>query len=234
MINPPNKETPFLIRRDYCIFSKMRIWEKRTSQYIIRFFVYTNKNEEIKMKCIIGLGNPGKKYAQTRHNIGFMVIDELLERFTANMNKNKFKCDYTIDSFRQEKVMFIKPQTFMNLSGEGVKPLLEYYQIDTSDILVVYDDLDLPTGKIRLREKGGHGGHNGIRSLIDYLGTKEFKRLRIGIGRPTNATPIVNYVLQPFAKNEMKDVNDSIIQSAEASEMWLHTPFHEVMNKYNM
>lgn len=181
------------------------------------------------MKCIIGLGNPGKKYEKTRHNIGFMVIDELIKRFGMDFNKSKFKCDYDI----QEKVLFIKPQTFMNLSGEGVRPLLDFYKINVEDVFVIYDDLDLPIGKIRLREKGGHGGHNGIKSLIEHLGTKNFKRLRIGIGRPTNATPIVNYVLQPFAKQELEDVAYTIVQAADACEMWLEKPFNEVMNVYN-
>lgn len=185
------------------------------------------------MKCIIGLGNPGKKYEKTRHNIGFIVIDELSKRYGLDLNKTKNKCLYDIESVKQEKVLFIKPQTFMNLSGEGVRPLLDFYKVDIADVLVVYDDLDLPVGKIRLREKGGHGGHNGIRSLIEHLGSKEFKRLRIGIGRPTNATPIVNYVLQPFAKQEIEEVNNIVFESADACEMWLHHPFNEVMNTYN-
>src|SRR5690625_1604391 len=171
------------------------------------------------MKCIIGLGNPGAKYEKTRHNIGFIVIDELIGRFNLNFTKTKFKCTYDVEFVGQEKVLFVKPQTFMNLSGEGVRPLLDFYKVKPEDVLVIYDDLDLPTGKIRLREKGGHGGHNGIRSLIDHLGTKEFKRLRIGIGRPTNNTPIVNYVLQPFSKAEMEEVNFAVAQSADACEM---------------
>lgn len=185
------------------------------------------------MKCIVGLGNPGKKYANTRHNIGFMVIEELEKRHAFQLNKQKFKCDYYIDSFGSEKILFVKPQTFMNLSGEGVRPLLDYYKVDFSDVLVIYDDLDLPTGKIRLREKGGHGGHNGIRSLIDHLGTKEFKRLRIGIGRPEDRTPVVNYVLQPFSKSEMNEVNDSIEKAADACEAWFAESFNNVMNQYN-
>src|SRR5699024_8949462 len=135
-----------------------------------------------KLKCIIGLGNPGKRYEKTRHNIGFMVIDELERRYHFTSNNKKFKNDYAIEFINGEKVMFVKPQSFMNLSGESVRPLIDYYGIDIEDIMVIYDDLDLPVGKIRLRQKGGHGGHNGIRSLITHLGTKEFKRIRIGVG----------------------------------------------------
>lgn len=185
------------------------------------------------MKCIIGLGNPGKKYEKTRHNIGFMALDEIAKQHAIQFDKTKFKCEYYIGLIQNQKVLLIKPQTFMNLSGEGVRPLLDYYNVDYENALVIYDDLDLPTGKIRLREKGGHGGHNGIRSLIEHLGTKEFKRLRIGIGRPVDATPIVNYVLKPFPKNEEPDVATAIDTSVKACDMWMNQSFNEVMNVYN-
>ncbi len=185
------------------------------------------------MKCIIGLGNPGKKYEKTRHNIGFMVIEELENRLSFGLNKHKFKCDYEIETFNGEKILFVRPQTFMNLSGEGVKPLLDYYKVEVDHVLVIYDDLDLPVGKIRLRQKGGHGGHNGIRSLIDHLGTKDFKRLRIGIGRPTDRTPVVNYVLQPFSQAERTDVEKAIQKAADACEAWFTKPFDEVINNFN-
>jgi|SRR5699024_5592537 len=185
------------------------------------------------MKCIIGLGNPGKKYKETRHNIGFLVIDELVNRQQLSLSKSKFKCQYEMSNLQQEKVIFVQPQTFMNLSGEGVRPLLDYYNIDIEDIVVIYDDLDLPVGKIRLREKGGHGGHNGIRSLIEHLGTKEFKRIRVGVGRPANAQPIVSYVLKPFAKEETDDVNHAIMVSADAAETWVEKSFNEAMNQFN-
>src|SRR5699024_2668635 len=142
------------------------------------------------MKCIVGLGNPGRKYRKTRHNIGFMVIDELLDRHQWKLDKSKFNGDYVLENYQNEKVMLLKPQTFMNLSGESIRPLSDYYNIDMKDILVIYDDLDLPTGKIRLRQKGGHGGHNGIRSTLNHLGQKDFKRLRIGIGRPIDGMPV--------------------------------------------
>ncbi|HLS59817.1 MAG TPA: aminoacyl-tRNA hydrolase [Virgibacillus sp.] len=185
------------------------------------------------MKCIIGLGNPGRKYKKTRHNIGFMVIEELLQRHHWKLNQTKFNGKYALENLNGERVVLLKPQTFMNLSGEAIKPLLEFYKIDIKDILIVYDDLDLPTGKIRLREKGGHGGHNGIRSTIDQLGTKEFKRLRIGVGRPVGHTPVVNHVLGPFTKSERDEADLSIQKSADACEAWLKKPFVDVMNEFN-
>ncbi|AUJ24458.1 aminoacyl-tRNA hydrolase [Virgibacillus dokdonensis] len=185
------------------------------------------------MKCIIGLGNPGKKYHQTRHNIGFMVIDELLQRHQLTLDKSKFKADYTMVQMGQEKVMFVKPQTFMNLSGDAIRPIIDYYNIDLSNILIIFDDLDLPVGKIRLRQKGGHGGHNGIRSIIDHVGTKDFKRIRIGIGRPDVSQSIIHYVLQRFPKHETSEVKLSVQKAADACDAWIERPFPEVMNEYN-
>ncbi|WP_106495605.1 aminoacyl-tRNA hydrolase [Lentibacillus sp. Marseille-P4043] len=185
------------------------------------------------MKFIVGLGNPGRKYETTRHNIGFMVIDELLHRFQMDLNKTKFNGKYAMENINGEKVVLLKPQTYMNLSGESIRPLLDYYNIDSADLLVIYDDLDLPTGKVRLRQKGGHGGHNGIRSIIDHLGTKEFKRLRIGVGRPTKPISVVDYVLGSFPKEQQDDVTNSITKAADACETWLDKPFIDVMNDFN-
>ncbi|MDY0404042.1 aminoacyl-tRNA hydrolase [Virgibacillus sp. 179-BFC.A HS] len=185
------------------------------------------------MKCIAGLGNPGRKYAQTRHNIGFITIDELLHRNQWKLEKEKFHGLYTIGHMNGEKVLLLKPLTFMNASGEAIRPLLDYYEIAPQDLLVIYDDLDLPAGKVRLRQKGGHGGHNGVRSTIDQLKTKEFNRLRIGIGRPSNAMPVVDYVLGKFHKEELPDVVNGIKRAADACEAWMQTPFSQVMNEYN-
>src|SRR5699024_4493489 len=125
------------------------------------------------MKVIVGLGNPGKKYEGTRHNAGFFTIDELLKRHSITLDKQKFKANYAIEFINGEKVMSVKPQTYMNVSGEAIRTLLEYYDTDVEHLVIIYDDLDLPTEKIRLRKTGGHAGQNGIRSLIDHLGTKE-------------------------------------------------------------
>jgi PTH1 family peptidyl-tRNA hydrolase len=184
------------------------------------------------MKCIVGLGNPGKKYQHTRHNIGFMVIDELLHRHQADLNKSKFNGKYTVERIGGEKVMLLQPHTYMNLSGEAIRPLMDYYQIDSDDVLIIYDDLDLPAGKIRLREKGGHGGHNGIRSTIDHIG-KDFKRIRIGIGRPVTPMRVVDYVLGTFPETQREDVAHSISRAADACEAWIDKPFQTLMNTFN-
>lgn len=185
------------------------------------------------MKCIVGLGNPGRKYKETRHNIGFMVIEELLYRHQWKLDKKKFNGQYSMEHLQGEKVILLQPQTYMNLSGESIRPLMAYYNIDIEDVLVIYDDLDLPAGKVRLRQKGGHGGHNGIRSTIEQLGTKEFKRLRLGVGRPNTPMAVVDYVLGSFAKDEQDDVVSSIKKAADACESWLENPFIDVMNEYN-
>lgn len=185
------------------------------------------------MKCIIGLGNPGRKYAKTRHNIGFMVIDELLNRHQSELSKEKYNGMYTTEFIQGEKVAFLQPQTFMNRSGECIKPFMDYYKINIEDILVIYDDLDLPIGKIRLRQKGGHGGHNGLRSTIDHLGTRDFKRLRVGIGRPTSPMSIVDYVLGQFSKDQQESAVLSIKRGADACEEWFKNDFMNVMNTFN-
>lgn len=189
--------------------------------------------EVIEMKCIVGLGNPGKKYEKTRHNIGFMAIDALLDHYQITLDKHKFNGDYTFHMINGEKVFFLKPQTFMNVSGESIRPLLDYYQIDIEDLVVIYDDLDLPVGKIRLRETGGHGGHNGIRSTIDHLGTKQFKRIRLGIDRPKPPLTVVNYVLGDFTRKQQPAVEESIEQARDACIAWLDKPFVDVMTAFN-
>ncbi|MCT2534313.1 aminoacyl-tRNA hydrolase [Aquibacillus koreensis] len=185
------------------------------------------------MKCIVGLGNPGRKYAKTRHNIGFMVIDEMAKRYKWKLNKKKFNGIYAIEAIGTEKVLLLEPQTFMNLSGESLQPLIDFYDIAIEDIVVIYDDLDLPPGKIRLRQKGGHGGHNGIRSIIDQLGTKEFKRIRVGIGRPQAPISVTDYVLGKFSDEDTEEIENSIDRSIKACEAWMNKPFQEVMNEYN-
>ncbi|WP_079707655.1 aminoacyl-tRNA hydrolase [Paraliobacillus ryukyuensis] len=185
------------------------------------------------MKCIVGLGNPGKKYEKTRHNVGFMVIDELAKRNGWQLNKTKFNGLYTMETIDETKVILLKPQTYMNLSGESLRPLMDFYELTEEDVLVVYDDLDLPTGKIRLRQKGGHGGHNGIRSIIDQLGSKNFNRLRIGIDRPTGEKTVIDHVLGKFDKSVASDVQQSVERAADACESWMNKPFPQVMNDFN-
>jgi peptidyl-tRNA hydrolase, PTH1 family len=186
-----------------------------------------------KMKLIVGLGNPGRQYEETRHNVGFKVIDELSDQLHIPLDKAKFNGVFGQGMVNGEKVLLLKPLTYMNLSGESIRPLMDYYDILVEDILVVYDELDIPVGKIRLREKGSAGGHNGMKSIIQHLGTQEFKRIRIGINRPTNGMKIADYVLGRFPAEELQDIKDAIQKSAEAAEKWVSTSFLQVMNEFN-
>lgn len=185
------------------------------------------------MKLIVGLGNPGKKYEATRHNVGFEVVDKLAQNLNISLKEEKWKGLFGFDTINGEKIFLLKPLTYMNLSGEAVRPLMDYYKINIEDVLVIYDDLDLPPGKIRLRQKGSHGGHNGIKSLLAHLGTEHFKRIRIGIGRPESGTPVANYVLSTFSPSEKIEVASAIDDAAKASEEWLSKDFLNVMNSFN-
>lgn len=196
--------------------------------------IFKRKREEVgKVKCIVGLGNPGKQYEHTRHNIGFEVIDELSTRLNIPLNQAKFKGMYGIGFAGKEKVLLLKPLTYMNLSGESIRAVIDFYQIDLEDLLVIYDDLDLPVGKIRLRQKGSPGGHNGIKSTVAHLGTQEFNRIRIGIDRPEPGVPVPDYVLGKFRPDENVAMTLAVKKSVDACEAWFDKPFLQVMNEYN-
>jgi len=200
-----------------------------------KFIRRMTKPEEVgtQMKLIVGLGNPGKQYDQTRHNIGFEVIDTLSDQFSIPLNQSKFKGLYGIGLHNGEKVLILKPLTYMNLSGESIRAVMDYYQIELEDLLVIYDDLDLPVGKIRLRQKGSPGGHNGIKSTVAHLGTQEFNRIRIGINRPTPGMSVPDYVLGRFRQEERPFTEEAVKRSADACAAWLKKPFLQVMNEYN-
>ncbi|TDM07243.1 aminoacyl-tRNA hydrolase [Macrococcus lamae] len=186
------------------------------------------------MKCIVGLGNIGRKYENTRHNIGFMVVDELAKKHRLELDKQKSNGLHAIATINGEKVLLIEPMTYMNASGEAVRPLLDYYKVDIKDMIVLYDDLDMPPGRLRLRQKGSAGGHNGIRSLIQHLGTDEFKRIRIGIGRPSGRMSVPNFVLQRFSDDEMITMERVIDRTVDACEAFLTSErFENIMNQYN-
>jgi peptidyl-tRNA hydrolase, PTH1 family len=185
------------------------------------------------MKLVVGLGNPGKQYEQTRHNVGFMVIDKLSKELSIPLDRHKFNGIYGIGHISGEKIILLKPLTYMNLSGECIRPLMDYYEINEEEIVVIYDDLDLPVSKIRLRTKGSAGGHNGIKSMILHLGTQQFNRIRVGVDRPNNGMSISDYVLSQFTGEEEQGINEAIVRSANACEKWLSTSFVQVMNEYN-
>ena len=185
------------------------------------------------MKLIIGLGNPGKPYEHTRHNIGFDIVDALAGKWGGALNQTKFNGMYTTFHRPEGKVMLLKPLTYMNLSGECVRPMMDYFDIRVEDVIVIYDDLDLETGKLRLRQKGSAGGHNGIKSLIHHLGTQEFNRIRVGVSRPPAGMKVADYVLSKFSKEDAPVIREAIDKSCEAVEASLAKPFLEVMNIFN-
>ena len=184
------------------------------------------------MKLIVGLGNPGKEYNNTRHNIGFMILDNYARVRNFNFDKEKFDGKYAEVLFNNEKIMFLKPQKYMNLSGEVISAFAKYYKIDNKDILIISDDLDMECGKIRLREHGSSGGHNGLKNIENHLGTQEYKRLKIGVGNNKNVDT-KKYVLSKFTKEEAKKIDSSIELSQKIIDDFLTNDFLSLMNIYN-
>lgn len=185
------------------------------------------------MYLIVGLGNPGKEYAETRHNIGFRVLYELAKKHGINVSGVKHQALTGQGMINGKKVLLAQPQTYMNLSGRSVAPLLQFFKIPLENMIVVYDELDLPLGKLRLRGSGSAGGHNGIRSLIDNLGTKDFTRLRVGIGHPGDVIPVHDYVLGKFFKEELPDVEKMVQRAVQGVELWLDQGLERAMNQVN-
>ncbi|PAT02647.1 aminoacyl-tRNA hydrolase [Candidatus Izimaplasma bacterium ZiA1] len=182
------------------------------------------------MKLIVGLGNPGKKYQFTKHNIGFMCLDHYSQDNNLTLKKdNKFNGEW----LRIDDYILLKPHTFMNNSGESIRKIMDYFKIEIEDVLVIYDDLDLPLANLRLREQGGNGGHNGIKSIINHIGTQEFKRVRFGIDKnPLFET--ANYVLSEFSKSEMDVVKKTITITKDIIDDFVNNvDFKNIMNKYN-
>ncbi len=174
------------------------------------------------MKLIVGLGNPGRQYKNTRHNIGFMSVERIAQFFNVDIKRRKFNCCYGISSSQQEEVVFIKPQTFMNLSGNAVRHFATYYKLSyENDILIIVDDVHLSFGALRMRLQGSSGGHNGIQSIIDATGSKKFHRLRIGVGKPSHGMDLTPYVLGKFSQKEREVIPEILTQAKEMSITWL-------------
>ncbi len=184
------------------------------------------------MKLIVGLGNPGAKYEFTRHNAGFLMLDFYAKEKGFEINKLKNKALISEQFINGEKVIFAKPQTFMNLSGDSVLLLAEYYGIDNEDIFIIYDDISLPLGKIRIRKKGSAGGHNGIKDLILKLSGDDFCRLKIGVSE-NGGKDLIDYVLGAFSQNELADLKKIAKKSVEIIDCYLKDGVEECMNKYN-
>ena len=184
------------------------------------------------MKLIVGLGNPGKEYENTRHNAGFMVMDELAKALNCTIDSKKFKALITTTKYKGETILLMKPQTYMNLSGEALGEAMRFYKIDAKDILVIYDDLDLAVGKIRLRQKGSAGGHNGVKNIIQHIHTQEFNRIRVGIDKDAKI-PVINWVLSKFRKEEQDALNESIVNAAKAAIYHIDHSFVDTMSAFN-
>lgn len=186
------------------------------------------------MKLIVGLGNPGKNYVGTKHNVGFEVIDLVAKAIGVNVNKIKHKAMVGDGFICGEKVILLKPQTFMNLSGESVKEAATFYKISIEDIVIVYDDISLPVGSTRIREKGSAGGHNGMKNIIAHLGTDNFIRIRVGIGAKPNGWDLADYVLSRFEKGDEPLILAGYERAAKAVEIIVKDGTQAAMNQINM
>lgn len=184
------------------------------------------------MKIIVGLGNPGKEYEKTRHNAGFRVMDAVADALHVEIMQKKFKALIASTRVGSESVLLMKPQTYMNLSGEALAEAMRFYQVKPQDIIVIYDDLDLPIGKIRLRQKGSAGGQKGMKSIIEHLHTQEFDRIRIGIGKDERV-PVVDWVLGKIRKEDVEAHQESIEEAKEAVLYSITHSFMETMNRFN-
>ncbi len=180
------------------------------------------------IQLIVGLGNPGDKYAKTRHNAGFWLLDNLASNFRYD---KKFNADFAETFIGGQKVYLLKPLTFMNLSGDAVQKALQFYKISPENMLVAHDELDFPTGKCKLKQGGGHGGHNGLRDIIAKTGSKDFLRLRIGIDHPGDARQVANYVLKPPSKTEQTDIDNSLMDAERAVDILMKDGIEAAMLK---
>lgn len=185
------------------------------------------------MKIIVGLGNPGARYTQTRHNLGFWVVEALSRRWQVPLARHRFQAKYGDGLVGAERVILVKPQTFMNRSGEAVSRFVRFYQPHLANLLVIYDDLDLAPGFLRLKGSGSAGGHRGMENIIDHLGSAEFPRLRLGIGQPPEFLGAADYVLQGIGEAELKILEDASLKGADAVEMWLKSGLFSAMNHFN-
>lgn len=183
------------------------------------------------VKVVVGLGNPGRQYAQTRHNLGFFVVDELAKRTSAPTSRKRMNAEVSEARYGDNRLILAMPQTYMNASGVSVREIMRWYKVDPEDVLIVVDDLDLRFGQIRLRPRGSAGGHNGLKSIFKEIGTQEIPRLRVGIGRSGHQA--VAHVLSKFAPEEQEELPAVVDEAADAVELWLSKGITEAMNTIN-
>ena len=182
---------------------------------------------------LVGLGNPGREYKDTRHNFGFMLIDRIMVRLNARGMRVQSKAIVTTATYEDRKLILAKPQTYMNLSGQSVQGLIHFYKVPLTNVMVLSDDLDIPFGTIRIRAEGGPGGQRGLSSVIESLGTKDFPRLRLGIGRPPGRMDPANFILQNFSRDEMKSLSEILDRAADAALEFVMNGLDKAMNKFN-
>lgn len=185
------------------------------------------------MYLIAGLGNPTKEYDRTRHNVGFAVIDTLADKYRIDVSEKKHKALCGKGVIEGRKVLLVKPQTFMNLSGESIRAAVDYYKIEPEDIIVIYDDISLDPGQLRIRLKGSAGGHNGIKNIIAHLGTQEFPRIKVGVGAKPPRMDLADYVLSRFSPDEQKLMDEAFKEAAEAAVSMMTDGAERAMNHYN-
>ncbi|MCI8724815.1 MAG: aminoacyl-tRNA hydrolase [Hungatella sp.] len=185
------------------------------------------------MYIIVGLGNPGEKYVHTRHNVGFEVIDILADRIGIHVDEKKHKGLCGRGVLEGQKVVLVKPQTFMNLSGESVRAVADFYKVAADEIIVVYDDISLEPGRLRVRGKGSAGGHNGIKNIIAHLGTQEFPRVKVGIGEKPKGMDLADYVLSHFGRGEWEQMEEAFKEAADAVAVMISQGTEAAMNRFN-
>lgn len=185
------------------------------------------------MYIIVGLGNPGREYAGTRHNIGFDVITRLSDDYNIPLDFKKHKAVCGKGYIEGQKVILAQPQTFMNLSGESVRELMDYYKVENDEIIIVYDDISLDVGQLRVRPKGSAGGHNGIKSIIQHMGTQEFPRVRVGVGDKPKGWDLADYVLGRFPAEEEPKVREALKRASDACKTIILEGTEEAMNQFN-
>ncbi len=192
------------------------------------------KSKEKNWFLITGLGNPGKKYELTRHNAGFMAADKIIDSFGAKKKSSRFKGDLFEAKIGLENVLILKPTTFMNLSGDAVFAVMQYYKIPIENLIVISDDISLAPGKIRIRKNGSHGGHNGLKDISQKLSSNEYKRIKIGVGeKPHPEMDLADHVLSRFKSTELEAINDRLSDVVSASELMIKGKTEEAMNKFN-
>lgn len=184
-------------------------------------------------RLVVGLGNPGRKYMRTRHNIGFMLIERLSEKFGIPLDLTKFKCRFGQGIYRGTRLFLAQPMDFMNRSGPPVFQLARYFNVSLDNALIIHDDVDIDVGRIKIKAKGGHGGHNGIKSIIDAFGSDSFPRIRIGIGRPEAPVDVTDYVLGKFTPDELRKYEPVLENAEDAVETVLDKGTTVAMNQFN-